>query len=445
MSLTRSLASLSVLLVAGPMLAAQVFVVDAAGGAGSHFTDLPAAVAAVPNGATLRVRAGNYTGFVIDGKGLTIVGEGGVVSVNTSGAVATPVVVQRTTGQQPVLLKGLTFTGFWFRGAVEIRQAAGPVVLDSIGCTEPATDFLVDQSANVLFHACSLVGGGFLSEGPTTQPKLRVVDSVLELSFCAVNGHDQGNASWWQGSLPGYPAMTLLRSRCVLTASTLRGGYGMRGCHHQGPGRCGVWAPGTGGLGIDAEASTLVIRSSTIAGQRGHAEFFHVTGLVPAGNGGDGLRLRAGSRATALLSSVEAGPGGAPNGLAGVASVVDSTSTLVVDPTARPTSVELLGTHTRGGSADFVVLGAPLSPAVLLFSYRADIVPLEPIAFGSMLASIPLVLGPYSLSPLGDLRGSLPLSTTWPVGETYFAQVLSLAPGTNAIWPSNRVALHVNH
>ena len=125
--------------------------------------------------------------------------------------------------------------------------------------------------------------------------------------------------------------------------------------------------------------------------------------------------------------------------------VVDATSTFVADPTAHPTSVELRGTHTRGGSADFVVLGAAVSPAVLLFGYRGDVVPLEPIAFGSMLAAPALVLGPFTLSSLGELRGSIPLSATWPIGETYFAQALSLAPGTNAIWPSNRVVLHVNH
>jgi hypothetical protein len=206
-----------------------------------------------------------------------------------------------------------------------------------------------------------------------------------------------------------------------------------------------VVAPGAGGLGVDADGSTLVIRSSVIAGQAGHHAGMDRTGMVPAGHGGNGLHLRNGSRATSLLSPLEGGPGGQPDGRNGVASVVDTTSILIIDPSARPTSVELRGTHARGGSADFVALGAPLSPAVLLFSYRAAIVPLEPIAFGSMLAAPPLVLGPYTIPPSSDLRLSFPLSATWPIGETYFAQVLTLAPTTNAIWPSNRVALHVNH
>lgn len=110
---------------------------------------------------------------------------------------------------------------------------------------------------------------------------------------------------------------------------------------------------------------------------------------VPAGDRGDDLVLCIGSRATALQSTIEGGPGGTPNGRDGVPSIVDATSTFAVYPSARPTSFELRGIHTRGGSADFVVLGAAMSPTVLLFSYRADIVPPEPIAFGSMLAAPP--------------------------------------------------------
>jgi hypothetical protein len=126
-------------------------------------------------------------------------------------------------------------------------------------------------------------------------------------------------------------------------------------------------------------------------------------------------------------------------------SVVDATSTLVQIPSARPTSLQLSGTHSRGGRADFEVRGAPQSPAIFVFSYRADVTPLEPISFGSLLTSIPVTSGPFTILPTGTLHTSLPLPATWPLGETYFAQAVSLAPPTNAIQVSNRVALHVNH
>jgi hypothetical protein len=64
------------LLALAPALTAQSFVVDVNGGPGANFTSISAAVAAVPDGATLRVRPGNYAeSVVVVGKGLTIIGE----------------------------------------------------------------------------------------------------------------------------------------------------------------------------------------------------------------------------------------------------------------------------------------------------------------------------------------------------------------------------------
>ncbi len=46
-------------------LAAQAYVVDVNGGAGANFTSITAAVAAVPDGAILRVRPGDYVESVV--------------------------------------------------------------------------------------------------------------------------------------------------------------------------------------------------------------------------------------------------------------------------------------------------------------------------------------------------------------------------------------------
>jgi pectin methylesterase-like acyl-CoA thioesterase len=58
---------------------AQTFVVDAANGPGAHFTEITAALQAVPEGAVLRVRAGDYASFTIDGRSVTVLGEPGAV------------------------------------------------------------------------------------------------------------------------------------------------------------------------------------------------------------------------------------------------------------------------------------------------------------------------------------------------------------------------------
>lgn len=54
-------------------------VVDAAGGPGSNFTDIPPAVAVAASGDTILVRAGTYTGFATD-KALSVIGAGASVT-----------------------------------------------------------------------------------------------------------------------------------------------------------------------------------------------------------------------------------------------------------------------------------------------------------------------------------------------------------------------------
>jgi hypothetical protein len=53
-----------------------IWVVDAQMGPGAHFANLPAAIAAAANGDTILVRAGDYAPFSIQGKFVTIRGEG---------------------------------------------------------------------------------------------------------------------------------------------------------------------------------------------------------------------------------------------------------------------------------------------------------------------------------------------------------------------------------
>ena len=58
------------------VLVPTIWIVDAANGPGTSFTDLPAAVAAASSGDTILVRAGSYSAFNVAGKALTIRGAG---------------------------------------------------------------------------------------------------------------------------------------------------------------------------------------------------------------------------------------------------------------------------------------------------------------------------------------------------------------------------------
>ncbi|HEU4420161.1 MAG TPA: hypothetical protein VFT55_14595 [Planctomycetota bacterium] len=95
----RTLVSVLALAVAA---ATQTFIVDAASGPGTHFTDIPPAVAAVPDGAVLRVRAGTYNEFTIDGKSLAVLGETGAQVTCLTGPT-----VMNLLPHQAVVLHGL--------------------------------------------------------------------------------------------------------------------------------------------------------------------------------------------------------------------------------------------------------------------------------------------------------------------------------------------------
>jgi hypothetical protein len=92
------------MLAIGAAAAAQTFVVDASNGPGANFTDLPTAVAAVPDGAVLDVRPGSYAAFTIVNKGLSVLFRPGAM---VSSAATVAVSVTGTSPQQTVVLRGM--------------------------------------------------------------------------------------------------------------------------------------------------------------------------------------------------------------------------------------------------------------------------------------------------------------------------------------------------
>lgn len=139
--------------------AAQTFVVDAANGPGTNFTDIAAAVAAVPDGATLLVRPGIYGPFSIAAKGLTLLGGPGV-DVTGSGALPPAVEVRNTAAAQSVVVSGVRLASC--DGAVSVRNCAGPVLLEGVDASlgtcfltgTRASSFGIWTCAQVLVSRC---------------------------------------------------------------------------------------------------------------------------------------------------------------------------------------------------------------------------------------------------------------------------------------------------
>lgn len=181
-------ALLGALLLVAP-LEGQSFVVDAAGGAGSQFLDLPTAIATVPDGATLIVRAGSYAGGSITQKSLTVLGEGAVF-------VLFGLTVEDLLPTQRVVVRGVADAMVSF-GGFSVSGCDGTVVFEQCDAAISA-----EWSRDVRIHDWDPPSGGiplgvYNSRVQVTRATLTtgaayaaisVVNGVLELTDCLVTG-----------------------------------------------------------------------------------------------------------------------------------------------------------------------------------------------------------------------------------------------------------------
>jgi hypothetical protein len=229
--LVSFLSSLAILVLLVAPLTAQTFVVDAAGGAGSQFTSIQTAVAAVPDGSVLLVRAGSYAPFAIVAKGVTVIGEPGAKVVDSVAALVT---VLNTATQQRVIVRDLAIENFVTGDSrIECIACAGPVFLQNV--TIPpfgpgvAQRLLLDNCDQVLADACGpfratlgavavavasselvLVGCNITATGGRA---MQATASTVKLVLCSVQGGSVVPTS-------SLPAVQLLASELWL----MRGG-----------------------------------------------------------------------------------------------------------------------------------------------------------------------------------------------------------------------------
>lgn len=184
---------------------AQTFVVDAANGPGTNYTSIAAAIAAVPDGAVLLVRAGTYGGFRISGKGLHVLGEPATV---VQDAAAATIEVDSLAANQTVVLRGLDVSNPFGPAQILCHDCAGAVVVD--GCradnnTTAAGGGLVAMACEqVHVRGCRLLSGvlslsSLESRGSNTSVTGSDISSVfasavlvaggrVEISACDVTG-----------------------------------------------------------------------------------------------------------------------------------------------------------------------------------------------------------------------------------------------------------------
>jgi hypothetical protein len=202
----------SLLFVLGLPLVAQTYVVDAANGPGAAFTDLPAAVAAVPDGATLIVRTGYYHPFSIIGKGLTIIGETNV-DVWDWGNVS--VIAGYTAPHQPIVIRGLRFSASLGAVRLHCQDCAGRVVFEDCTADAPTTggSIVAIHCRELWIERCTLASSDQLYS------TLALVDSDATVVSSTIDALVNGRAGVFQigGTLQ------------LCDSSIAGGGYGPQG------------------------------------------------------------------------------------------------------------------------------------------------------------------------------------------------------------------------
>ena len=216
------------------LLLPQIWIVDAAGGPGVHFTDLPSAIAAAADGDTLLVRAGSYSSFEVPTTKALLIRGAGAASTQVLGSLARPSTrVLGTPATGSTVLQGMRFEGFGQGGSAVVLGTSAPARVLLLDCQlrgaagDPAAAGLVVSGG--LAHAvrCWIRGGDgsavqFLGSGGRG-----VTVAGLNTSFAA----DQCEILGGDGDLSapasqGGAALTVVIARARIDRSLCVGGTG---------------------------------------------------------------------------------------------------------------------------------------------------------------------------------------------------------------------------
>ncbi|MFY9345688.1 MAG: hypothetical protein WAT39_24565 [Planctomycetota bacterium] len=363
-------------LLLAALASAQTFVVDAAGGPGSQFTSIAAAVAAVPNGAVLLVLPGTYAPFTIAGKGLTILGQGGVV---ISGPFYAPIAitVSGTAAMQSVVLRDLVLSvplgGSYL---LSCSNCQGLVMLQRVS---------VDQTY------------GFPRE--------------LRAQQCRQLYVEQSGPFWGSGIGPGNVAIDVATSDVTLVDSD---------------------APNPGGLALRANGSTVQVVDSAWAGGGlgGPAIVLTNTSLRVAGN--STLNGYSGAAAIAISGTGTAVVDPAATLVGTVSSGVNFTLAGQGVVTAAGGTIGTLATATMRGPAGHLgvlYLGLPAAPTPIAgFQHQAW------LAAGGFVAGAVGVFGPPLASSLAVPMNPLLRGTVWAWQGATFDAASGFAISTPALF-----------
>ena len=177
-----SLLLLTTLSLAPSVMVGQTYVVDKANGPGASFTSIATAIAAVPNGAVLLVRPGQYLSFVIDNKSVSVIGGPGVEIYDLSAYLQ----IRNLSASQHATLHGLSLVGILGPAAISGTNNQGTVLIDSCNSSQQVSltggRMLFDACDDVRIRNCTFWNA---SAAPLrgTDSRLSVAQSILLTGF----------------------------------------------------------------------------------------------------------------------------------------------------------------------------------------------------------------------------------------------------------------------
>lgn len=223
---------------------AQTYIVDINNGPGTNFTSLDAAATAAPDGAVLIVRAGNYPGMTILGKGLKVLAEPGVVVFGAQ-VFASAISVGYVPAGKSVVLRGMTIAaGFpGWTGRVAVGNCQGTVLMENLQVN--ATNFArldLQQSSGVLVSNLQRNSGSLSVNvvqsqvaienstiGSTSGSAIVITGGTLQLRDCVAAGGlftAPANAIEMHGGDVRILGATALQAGLATTAQACVGGTG---------------------------------------------------------------------------------------------------------------------------------------------------------------------------------------------------------------------------
>jgi hypothetical protein len=261
MSTTLLSSALALLLAAGAS-AQAVFVVAPVAGPGVFATDIQPAVDAAVNGDLVLVKAGSYSGFTINGKGVSVVADAGAAVV-TNGSLF----VENIAPSQRVLLQGLTVHGGSSIQAILTQNSPGAIWIESCtatGGTLVSGPGIVAVAANscpsVVIQRCLMTGGNAVSAGTVDMggPALHVANSGVAVADSQGFG-GVGAAPPTGGGGFGGSGLRVLTGFAFASGSDFHGGAGAAPVPPSFPG-------GVGGAGINTGTSVTTLQCTAVGG-----------------------------------------------------------------------------------------------------------------------------------------------------------------------------------